>query len=186
MGEQYKSLDKKTIGKRIREERIRKGLTNQALAEELGISLSGFQNYQAIDSNRSDGNTHMNAETLSKIAQVLGVTTDYLLGLTDDNNQKPIAVDELGLSPKAVAWLAEFHQDGKEPDVAGFISDLICSEYFLKIVIAFSKFKENVLPDDIYVVNKLDGMPVDTIDGDLGKILFLQAIENFLADIKDK
>lgn len=89
--------------------REEKGLTQKQLAKELDISVAGLQNYEAINSERKDNNKRMSAETLFNMAQLLGVSVDYLLGLTDDNNKEPIAVDELGLSPFAVEKLRRIH-----------------------------------------------------------------------------
>lgn len=61
---------------RIREARRALGLTGKWLAHELGVSESTVSQYE--NSKREPDNA-----TLIKIADVLGVTLDYLLGRTD-------------------------------------------------------------------------------------------------------
>ena len=62
---------------RIREARKALGLTGKCLAHELGVSESTVSQYE--NSKREPDNA-----TLIKIADVLGVTLDYLLGRTDN------------------------------------------------------------------------------------------------------
>lgn len=58
--------------------RIKKGMTQQELAEKIGVSSN------ITVSRYESGKLDPPAKRLNKIADVLGVTTDYLLGR--DNN----------------------------------------------------------------------------------------------------
>ncbi len=61
------------IGKRIKELRIEKNMSQQELGELLGItkvSVCGYEN----------GTRTPNLETFTAIADIFGTTTDYLLG----------------------------------------------------------------------------------------------------------
>ena len=74
------------------------------------------------------GQARPSLENLCKIATFFGVTTDYLLGLTDDPAPKPSAVDDLGLSPKAVQYLLILRDLQNKPpydDRSSFLSDLL-------------------------------------------------------------
>lgn len=51
-------------------------ITRNSLVKEIGISKNSFVNWEKGSS--------PSAETVSKIADYLGVSTDYLLGRTDD------------------------------------------------------------------------------------------------------
>jgi transcriptional regulator with XRE-family HTH domain len=63
-------------GDRVEELRKKKGWTQQELADRIGKPRSTVSNY--IKGRRPP------AETLSLLASVLGTSTDYLLGITDD------------------------------------------------------------------------------------------------------
>ncbi|MCL1990976.1 MAG: helix-turn-helix domain-containing protein [Defluviitaleaceae bacterium] len=60
------------LGKRLNYARKNKGYTAQQMADILGLSLTAYRFYES--SKRSP-----NLETLVKIANILGVSTDYLL-----------------------------------------------------------------------------------------------------------
>ena len=60
----------------------KKNISKNKLLTDLKLSKNSFVDWQ----NRG---TIPSAETIEKIADYFGVTTDYLLGRTDDINQKP-------------------------------------------------------------------------------------------------
>lgn len=60
----------------------RKNISKNKLLTDLKLSKNSFVDWK----NRG---TVPSAETIEKIADYFGVTTDYLLGRTDDINQKP-------------------------------------------------------------------------------------------------
>lgn len=64
-------------GERLRELRLQKGYTHQELADLLGVSERQITRYES-------GKTDPSSSVLTRAAQVLGVTTDYLVGLADD------------------------------------------------------------------------------------------------------
>ena len=59
------------LGKRIREERLKKGLTQEQLAEKVDISL----NFMSLIENGKN----MSVQTLVNLANALDVSIDYLL-----------------------------------------------------------------------------------------------------------
>ncbi|SKC87821.1 helix-turn-helix domain-containing protein [Maledivibacter halophilus] len=75
-------MDNVKLGKRIREERLRLGLTQEDLAEYSNISLTYMGRVER-------GERNMTVKTLVNIANALGVTIDYLLdsvvNIKDDN-----------------------------------------------------------------------------------------------------
>lgn len=66
-----------TIGEQIAAQRKRKYMSREALAEILEIAPETLARYER-------GNRKPNADIIAKLATVLGVTTDYLMGRTDD------------------------------------------------------------------------------------------------------
>ena len=76
------------IGTRIKDFLGDRDLKQKALAKELHISESTLSNYITE-------RTDMPSEILVKVAAYLSVTTDYLLGLTDDPNPPyPVSAGE--------------------------------------------------------------------------------------------
>ncbi|MCI1590251.1 helix-turn-helix domain-containing protein [Heyndrickxia oleronia] len=65
-------MNYKKLGSRIREERLKLGLTQEILSEEVNISVSYMGQIER-------GERSLSLDTLVKLAQRLGVTIDYLL-----------------------------------------------------------------------------------------------------------
>ncbi|WP_258959121.1 helix-turn-helix domain-containing protein [Paenibacillus tyrfis] len=68
------------VYKRLRELRGKKKWTQKEVAEKLGITESGYGYYE-------QGRREPSNETLNKLAELFSVSTDYLLGRTDDPQQ---------------------------------------------------------------------------------------------------
>jgi len=67
----------KNFSIRLKEERINNNLTQRKIADLLKISLRAYQGYEAIGKNHREPDQDL----LIKIANILSVSTDYLLGL---------------------------------------------------------------------------------------------------------
>lgn len=63
--------------KRLKEVRVSRGLTQAELAERVGVTQHAIAQYEA-------GRRQPQGEILVRIALVLGVSSAYLMGLTDD------------------------------------------------------------------------------------------------------
>lgn len=61
------------IGKRVRELRVKKGMSQQELGNSIGVTKVSICGYES-------GSRIPNLEKLMKLADTLGTTTDYLLG----------------------------------------------------------------------------------------------------------
>lgn len=81
-----------SIAKRISKIRKDKGLTQQALADAIGLHVTQVKRYEA-------GNSQPSIEALKKIAKTLRVTTDYLV--FDEDELMPNA--DLALQFKAIS-----------------------------------------------------------------------------------
>ncbi len=78
-----KNAPKESLGQRIRRIRNEHGLTQTELAEKIG-------SIQAVVSSYECDRTEPSTEVLVRIAQVLQITTDRLLGLTKTPKAKTI------------------------------------------------------------------------------------------------
>lgn len=65
---------------RIKQLRLENGLTQTQLAKETGFSQSAIAAWEA-------GERMPSADAIIKLANYFEVTTDYLLGLSDDDNK---------------------------------------------------------------------------------------------------
>lgn len=72
---------------RLKELREQKGLSQYKLADILGISQQRLSFYEL-------GVNEPKNDMLTKIADYFGVTTDYLLGKTENNDYKKIYLEE--------------------------------------------------------------------------------------------
>lgn len=68
------------MGKRIREERLKTGMSQDLLAEKLGMKRANVSNYEA-------GRTIPPSNVLLDMSLIFEVTTDYLLCKTDEPNE---------------------------------------------------------------------------------------------------
>lgn len=84
-----KAVDCKTeafsIGKRIQLHRKELGLTREQFAEKCSLSVQAIAKIET-------GNRNFRINTLITISRVLGVSTDYLLGLSDQDEDESILV----------------------------------------------------------------------------------------------
>ena len=67
--------------------RKEKGYTAQQMADVLNVTLRTYRHYES-------GHSTPSIYAVAKIADMLDVTTDYLLGRTPDSQQPAICVDE--------------------------------------------------------------------------------------------
>ena len=82
---------------RLRQIREIRGLTQHELARECGIGINQITRYE-------NGLTEPSASVLATIVDKLGVSADYLLGLSDS----PLGRDSQALSPESRTLLEAF------------------------------------------------------------------------------
>lgn len=75
------------FNKRLREMRMKRNFTQQKLSDILGIAIRSYQCYET-------GTRTPNYELLIKIADVLDVSLDYLLGRDSFMKAHGVSVDE--------------------------------------------------------------------------------------------
>ena len=103
------------------------GTTQAQLAEITGKTRQTISQYV-------NGISEPGYDTLVKIADHFKVSLDYLLGRTADPGIQTSAVDELGISPKAVEWIKHFAKNDTEcfdyDDTASVFNSLLEDEAF--------------------------------------------------------
>ena len=90
-----------TFGERLARFRKEKGLTQAALAQSVGI-------IQVLIADYESGKLRLNAEMICRITQVLGVSSDELLGLKRSRTEG--LVEKGGMSLKLVRRLKRIDQ----------------------------------------------------------------------------
>ncbi|PAD73934.1 helix-turn-helix domain-containing protein [Paenibacillus campinasensis] len=104
--------DKKMIGLRIRNLREKTGMTQQELADRIGITRHSLSNYEI-------GRAVPQSNVLNRLAEHLHTTTDFILGNTDDpRHSDDILIDEFNsilklLSEDENSFKAEVFADVK-------------------------------------------------------------------------
>jgi transcriptional regulator with XRE-family HTH domain len=92
---------KLTIPERLKDLRVEdKHLTLQELADQTGLSKSALGKYE------SDDYKDISPFAIATLAQFYGVSTDYLMGLTENKNHPDTELSELHLSDDMVALLS--------------------------------------------------------------------------------
>lgn len=103
------------MAQRLKDLRNERGLSHESLRKaimekyEIDISVDSLKNYEVskVPHAKAYKNEGMRVEYLRCLANFYGVSADYILGQINDPCRAPSAIDDLGLSEKAVKWLAD-------------------------------------------------------------------------------
>ena len=90
---------KLTNAERLKDLRVERHLTLEQLAEQTGISKSALGSYEAND------DIELSPFSVTALARFYGVSTDYLLGMTETKNHPNTELHELGLSDGMIELL---------------------------------------------------------------------------------
>ena len=90
---------KLTIPERLKDLRVERGLTLEQLAEQTGISKSALGKYEA------DDYKDISPFSIAELAKFYGVSTDYLMGLTETKNHPNTDLSDLHLSDEMIDLL---------------------------------------------------------------------------------
>lgn len=107
----------KDFPRRLREIMREKGETQQTVGDAIGKTRQAVGYY-------ADGSSSPDWETIVKIAKHFGVSTDYLLGLTDQqtlNTEIRAICDYTGLSEEAVDTLSGWKSKHPQIDVCNYL-----------------------------------------------------------------
>lgn len=88
-----------TIQEKLKDLRVERGLKLEQLAEQVGLSKSALGSYETDDYKDIGNYAHV------KLAKFYGVTTDYLLGLSEMKNHPNADLADLRLSDKMIELL---------------------------------------------------------------------------------
>ena len=114
---------KLTIQERLKDLRVERGLTLEQLSVETGISKSALGKYEADDFK------DISPFSMVELAKFYGVSTDYLLGLTEQKNHPNTELDALHLGDDAIEVLRTGKFNHR------LLSELICHNDFLRFML---------------------------------------------------
>ncbi len=114
---------KLTIQERLKDLRVERGLTLEQLSTETGISKSALGKYEADDFK------DISPFSMVELAKFYGVSTDYLLGLTEQKNHPNTELDALHLGDDAIEVLRMGKFNHR------LLSELICHKDFQRFML---------------------------------------------------
>lgn len=114
---------KLTIQERLKDLRVERGLTLEQLSVETGISKSALGKYEADDFK------DISLFSMVELAKFYGVSTDYLLGLTEQKNHPNTELDALHLGDDAIEVLRTGKFNHR------LLSELICHKDFQRFML---------------------------------------------------
>ena len=114
---------KLTIQERLKDLRVERGLTLEQLSAETGISKSALGKYEAYEFR------DISPFSMVELAKFYGVSTDYLLGLTEQKNHPNTELDALHLGDDAIEVLRTGKFNHR------LLSELICHKDFQRFML---------------------------------------------------
>ena len=146
---------KLTIQERLKDLRVERGLTLEQLSAETGISKSALGKYEADDFK------DISPFSMVELAKFYGVSTDYLLGLTEQKNHPNTELDALHLRDDAIEVLRTGKFNHR------LLSELICHKDFQRFM----------LDAEIYV-DRIADMRVNDMNAVLEAVRQMALIKN--------
>ena len=137
---------KTTMGEKLKDLRIERGLTTKQLCEMTQISEAVYNGLEN-DSPRDTGYSR-----IITLARFFDVPTDYLLGFTESRITKNIELKELGLSDNAVEVLMQHKQDNM------LVSELIEHREFTDMINAIDVYVRRMAAPNLAMVNDIIGV----------------------------
>ena len=114
---------KLTIQERLKDLRVERSLTLEQLSAETGISKSALGKYEADDFK------DISPFSMVELAKFYSVSTDYLLGLTEQKNHPNTELDALHLGDDAIEVLRTSNFNHR------LLSELICHKDFQRFML---------------------------------------------------
>ena len=114
---------KLTIQERLKDLRVERSLTLEQLSAETGISKSALGKYEADDFK------DISPFSMVELAKFYGVSTDYLLGLTEQKNHPNTELDALHLGDDAIEVLRTGKFNHR------LLSEMLCHKAFQRMML---------------------------------------------------
>ena len=146
---------KLTIQERLKDLRVERSLTLEQLSAETGISKSALGKYEADDFK------DISPFSMVELAKFYGVSTDYLLGLTEQKNHPNTELNALHLGDDAIEVLRTGKFNHR------LLSELICHE----------DFQHFMLDTEIYV-DRIADMRVNDMNAVLEAVRQMALMKN--------
>lgn len=153
-------MNERKIGQRINAALATNKMLQKELAKILGVTDNTISYF-------CSGTRTPKIEQLVKIAKALNVTTDYLLGLTDDPSPKPCAIDELGLSAEAIQKILDLQPEENSAarwvipkDAISILNWIICNinnDFLLTYLSNLSKRAKEYQDEKTKIDSETDG-----------------------------
>ena len=130
-----------TIQERIKDLRVERGLTLKELAEETGLSSSALGSYE------TDETKDISHYALIKLAKFYGVTSDYLLGLSEMKSHSNADLADLRLSDNMIDILKSDRIDN------ALLCELAAHPDFVKLLADIQIYVEGIAAMQIQNLN---------------------------------
>ena len=141
-----------TIQERLNDLRKERHLTLEDLAKETGISSSALGTYETEYKDISH-------KAITKLAKYYGVTSDFILGITENRNPVNVDIDDLHLNDEMIAFL----KDGKYNN--RLLSELILHPDFPKLLADIEIYVDDIAAMQIdYLNTAVDVVRQETIN----------------------
>ena len=140
-----------TITERLKDLRKECGLTLEALSKAVGISRSALGAYETGEFK------DISPFSIVKLAKFYGVTTDYLMGMSNMKKEADAEVRDLRLTDGALQVLKNGHFNGK------LLSEVICHEAFPRLMTDMEIFVDCIASMQIDSLNSFIGSVRDTV-----------------------
>ena len=121
-----------TITERLKDLRKKRGLTLEALSEATKISRSALGTYETGEFK------DISPFSIVRLAEFYGVTTDYLMGVSNLEKEADVEIQELRLTNEALNVLKSGHFSGK------LLSEVISHDDFPRLMTDMEIFVDRI------------------------------------------
>lgn len=121
-----------TIQEKLKDLRVERKLTLEQLAEQTGLSKSALGKYE------NDDFKDISPFAIVTLAKFYGVSTDYLLGMTEQKNHPNAELNALHLSDDAIDILKEGKYNKR------LLSEIICHKDFQRMMLDSEIFVDRI------------------------------------------
>ena len=135
-----------TITERLKDLRKKRGLTLEALAEATKISRSALGTYETGEFK------DISPFSIVTLAKFYGVTTDYLMGVSNLEKEADAEIQELRLTNEALNVLKSGHFSGR------LLSEVICHSDFSRLMTDMEIFVDHIASMQIDNLNNVMGV----------------------------